>query len=175
MTDVGFNAKEYASVVEATLPANTTFFIIHVDDITKSKITKLEEWKLYKDPNEVGVDRLSKNRIIREIKDDDDPEPKINTPSVYKLTLKDKFDNYCFAYEYNDQLPFLRTGSAAPIPIKLGGRIIINKDTKINNGVLLLNRTCCKYLGVDPTSELAKALNSNLVEKSINILQNPNL
>lgn len=183
MTDVGFKAKEYANKGETTLPSNTTFFIIHVDDITKSKIAKLEQWKQYKDPNEVGVDRLSKNRIIREINDDEENsssntnnnESKTTGPSVYKLTLKDQFENYCFAYEYNDQLPFLRTGSTAPIPIKLGGRLIVNKDTKVSNGVILLDRKSCRYLGVDPSSELAKALNSNLVEKSINILQNPNL
>lgn len=175
-----FNAKDNLNKVNLQFPVS--FNIIHIDDISKSKISKLEEWKRYKDPNEVGVDRLNRGaqaqRLITEINvNEDEANPTVNTASqsIYKLTLKDNFDNYCFAYEYEDKLPFLRAGSDLPIPIRLGGKLIIEKNTPISNGALLINRNNCRYLGIDENSDLVKTLNSNLVEKSINILQNPGL
>lgn len=181
-----FNAKEYLNKKSDRLAKLVEFFIIHIDDVSKSKVTKLEEWRRVKDPNDVGVDRLNRGKIISEIDmNADDANPSSNSSSVtnsagtnglYKLTLKDNFDNYCFAYEYNDQLPFLRAGNTnLPIPIKLGGKLIVKRGTLIANGSLLLNRDQCTYIGVDDSSELVKSLNSNLVEKSISILQNPDL
>ncbi|CAH6721499.1 hypothetical protein CLIB1444_06S03598 [[Candida] jaroonii] len=173
-----FNPKDHVGQKESYLQNPTAFHIIYIDDISKSKITKLEAWKGAKDPNEVGDDRLNNSRIIREVNLNEDA----NTPqiqqfdqSVYKLTLKDNKDNYCFAFEYNDKLPFLRSGVNLPIPIKLGGKLIVKRGTMIKNGTLLLNRAQCQYLGVDESSTLVKNLNANLLEKSINILQNPDL
>ncbi|EGV62312.1 hypothetical protein PSN45_001038 [Yamadazyma tenuis] len=182
-----FNPQEFANKPSDQTRLPVAFNVIHVDDISKSKIAKLEEWMKYKDPNEVGVDRLNRSgagtnqHIIREIDVSDNDNARLMETtslfdsSVYKLTLRDNFDNYCFAYEYNDKLPFLRTGSTLPIPIKLGGKLIISSGATVANGALLVDRKVCKYIGVDESSELVKALNSNLVEKSINILQNPEL
>lgn len=184
-----FNPRDYATKKTEKLDKPVTFWIIHIDDVTKSKIAKLEEWRRIKDPNDVGVDRLNRGKMISEVDvnaDDANPGSGQNgitgstnssETAIYKLTLKDSFDNYCFAYEYNDQLPFLREGnhSQLPIPIKLGGKLVIKAGTLIANGTLLLKRGQCNYLGVDNTNELVKNLNSNLIEKSINILQNPDL
>lgn len=172
-----FVPKDYANKSD-TLPHSVTFSIIHIDDIAKSKITKLEEWKRIKDPNNVGVDRLNKGKIISEIDvnaDEANPQPAGNNSAVYKLTLKDDGDNYCFAYEYNDQLPFLRPPqSNGPIPIRLGGRLVVKQGTLIANGALLLTRDGCNYLGVTE-SVLVRNLNTNLIDKSIQILESPDL
>lgn len=132
----------------------------------------------------MAVDRISKaskpNRVINQVEMGDQSNPtKVSVPStswssndVYRLTLKDSFDNYCYAYEYSDQLAFIRqqNGSGVPLNIPLGGRLIVNKGTAVMNGVLMLKNNNCQYLGIGEDKTLSKELNSGLVGKYIKVL-----
>lgn len=166
---MSFNPKDH--IQESYTPNPITFTIIYIDDISKSKLAKLDQWRRLKDPLQVSVDRLNHGTLITEINDGENTNVSVakSSDSVYKLTLKDDSDNYCFAYEYNDRLLFLRTGVDLPIPIKLGGRLVVKKGTLVTNGCLMLKNAQVDYLGVED-GDFANTLNANLVEKSIEIL-----
>ncbi|CUM45411.1 uncharacterized protein AC631_02590 [Debaryomyces fabryi] len=180
-----FDPQQYLSEKSAYTQHPILFNIIQVSDISRSRLNQLDEWQEYEDPNSVSVDRVSKynnkkylgNRIIREVDMSKDNELTFSNftryGGIYKLLLKDNFDNYCFAYEYNDSLQFLRQNNSTgtPLGIPLGGRLLVNKGTLVMNGVLMLEKIQCQYLGIDENdSSLAEKLNSGIVKKHIDLL-----
>lgn len=179
-----FKAEDFLQVSQSYTALPILFYIIQVNDISRSRLNQLDDWNQYEDPNNVSVDRVSKfnnrknqgNTIIREVDVDsyneENPQSK-TSGNLYKLTLRDNFNNYCFAYEYNDRLPFLHqtASTGTPLSIALGGRLLINKGTLIMNGTLMLNRAQCQYLGIDEADKsVAEKLNSGIVRKYIELL-----
>lgn len=174
---MSFNPQHYINKDTSYTSEPITFNIIYIDDISKSNLTKIEEWEFYKDPNKMAVDRLNNSKIITEIDVNEDESNSRNStkksgpPAVYKLTLKDNADNYCFAYEYHDKLKFLRTNNQlTPVPIRLGGKLTVQRGTLIINGVLMLKEAQCNYSAPDELSTMVKQLNSNIIDKSITLL-----
>ncbi|CUM66848.1 uncharacterized protein PRCAT00004532001 [Priceomyces carsonii] len=173
-----FKAEEYLLTKMAYLDNLVLFNIIQITNISKSKLNQLDEWKSYEDPNKASVDRIksrSGTRLVREVKMDEVEDSLFQpTKDIYKLMLRDKAGNYCYAYEFNDVLSFLREKrptTNTPLNIPLGGRLVVDKGTSILNGVLLLKRNQCHYLGTDESDrQLIDTLNSNLVKKYINLL-----
>lgn len=180
-----FDPQQYLSKKATYTQYPILFNIIQVSDISRSRLNQLDEWQEYEDPNSVSVDRVSKfnnkkylgNRIIREVDMSKDNELNLTNfkrfGGIYKLLLKDNFDNYCFAYEYNDCLQFLRQSNSTgtPLGIPLGGRLLVNKGTLVMNGALMLKKIQCQYLGIDENdNSLAEKLNSGIVKKHIDLL-----
>ncbi|ODV82450.1 uncharacterized protein CANTADRAFT_44223 [Suhomyces tanzawaensis NRRL Y-17324] len=175
-----FNCKD---VGKKALEKPVLFHIIHVSNISKSRLNQLDEWKEFDNPNNVAVDRLTKSRkirtdnyIIREVNmEEDAPSATSNQTGfdTYKLLLRDSANNYCYGYEFKGPLPFLRTGSlGTPLGVPLGGRLVVKKGTLVQNGVLLLTRQGCDYLGVDSNdTELINQLNDGVVQKYIAMLE----
>lgn len=183
MTQALFKASEYASVASTTLRNTVLFNIVHIENISKSKLNQIEDWKEYYDPNRVSVDRLknTNQKIIREIKDDDNEfteSRNINNNNViYKLLLRDRGDNFAYAYE-QEPLGFLRHGSPqaqntnTPLAIQLGGRLLVKQGATVQRGVIFLTHNSCNYLGIHTDDrELVDTLNDGLAKKEIDILQ----
>lgn len=186
-----FISQHFANIPETQTQVPILFYVIHIHNISKSRLNQLDQWKEYEDPNSVSVDRVSKskgkskrgsNKVITLVEmDSENGTTNLNANTgwssndVYKLVLKDNFDNYCYAYEYDDKLSFIRTNNNSEIPlsISLGGRLIVNKGTTIMNGMLMLKNINCQYLGIDERdTRLFQTLNSNLVGKYISVLKN---
>lgn len=180
-----FDPQQYLESKVSYTQHPILFNIIQVSDISRSRLIQLDEWQEYEDPNSVSVDRVSKfnnkkylgNRIIREVDMNKDNETNLNdyrgSGNVYKLMLKDNFDNYCFAYEYNDRLQFLRQNisTGTPLSIPLGGRILVNKGTLVMHGALMLKKIQCQYLGINENDKaLSDKLNGGIVKKHIDLL-----
>lgn len=179
-----FKPEDFVNTAESLTQVPIFFNIIHIHNISKSRLHQLEEWQEYDDPNNVSVDRVSKsnkrksNKVITQVDIEDGsniPSTSWSSNDVYKLILRDKFNNYSFAYEYNDKLSFIRHPNEitmdTPLKIPLGGRLIVKKGTLIMNGVLMLNNSQCQYLGIDETDKsLFEQLNSGVVDKYIKIL-----
>lgn len=180
-----FDPQQYLTEKASYTQHPILFNIIQVSDISRSRLNQLDEWQEYEDPNSVSVDRVSKfnnkkylgNLIIREVDINKDNELTSSNfkrfGGIYKLLLKDNFDNYCFAYEYNDCLQFLRQNNSTgtPLGIPLGGRLLVNKGTLVMNGAIMLKKIQCQYLGIDENdNSLAEKLNSGIVKKHIDLL-----
>lgn len=165
-----FQAQNHLLELEHFTQTPILFFIIHIENIAKSRLARLDEWEEQGDPEKRSVDRL-KSRVIRQVNMDDDNVTPIVASDTYKLTLRDSFDNYSFAYEFNDKLPFLRKTPGYPAEA-LGARLLVNKGTLVLNGVLMLNRATCQFLGVDSANRgLAELLQGDLAEKNIAVLR----
>lgn len=166
-----FQPQSHLLTSEHFTQAPILFYVIHIENIAKSRLSRLDEWEEQGDPEKRSVDRM-KARVIRLVNvEDDNGSAPVAAADTYKLTLRDSFDNYCFAYEYNDKLPFLRTGPGYPSDA-LGARILVNKGTLVMNGVLMLHRATCQNLGVDPGDRsLADRLQGDLAEKNIAVLR----
>ncbi|KAK6464994.1 hypothetical protein DFJ63DRAFT_332437 [Scheffersomyces coipomensis] len=147
-----------------------------------SRLNQIEDWQQYQDPNNVSVDRVNRSkRIIREVPIEEDGSNYNNNfnssvyqPEVYKLLLRDFSNNYCYAYEYNDPLRFIRESreeTFTPLKIKLGGRLRVKPGAKVINGVIYLDNSFCQYLGlIDQDKELTDNLNTGIVQRYIEIL-----
>lgn len=159
-----------------TLKDATLFHIIHIFNISKSNLNQIDDWREYDNPNRVSVDRLEKSKVVREVNIDEDASlpTRRHTPdkSTYKLLLRDFGGNHSFAYEISP-LQFLRdnTYTGTPLSIQLGGRLLVKQGTNVLNGVLMLNRNNCEYLGINSADkELVDTLNSGIVPKYIEML-----
>lgn len=164
-----FKVEEYTGKSFTERPI--LFRIIHVFNISKSVVNQLDDWKECLDPMNVSVDRIRRGRLIREVRMDDDTytENKVDT---YKLLLQDSADNYCYAYEYNDSLRFLRQeNTGTPLGIRLGGKLLVRAGTKVANGTLLLCEKQCQYMGVEEGDDMAVQLNRGIVAKYIEVLE----
>lgn len=164
---------------DVALAKPVLFHVMQIFNISKSRLNQLDDWKEYEDPHNVLVDRISKssrgqNRIIREVNLDEDASNMVirNDGATYKLLLRDYTNNYCFAYELSP-LPFLRNQTAdTPLPLELGGRLLVKKGAIALSGVILLERNQCEYLGIDPEDKpLFDTLNNSIVKKYIDMLE----
>ncbi|KAI5966028.1 hypothetical protein KGF57_000674 [Candida theae] len=166
---------EFANQESATLRHAVLLHIIRVEDISVSKLNQIDEWKEISDPNNRFVDRLNKStRIIRQINDEESESSstvKSKQFSTYKLLLRDKDDHFIYAYEL-EPLKFVRNEqTSTPIPIKLGGRLLVKPGATISRGVLLLNHKNCEYKGIHASdAHLVSQLNDGLSTREIDIL-----
>ncbi|KAI5961114.1 hypothetical protein CANMA_003888 [Candida margitis] len=170
-------ASEFVNQESATIRHAVLLHIIRVEDISTSKLNQIDEWKEISDPNNRSVDRLNKStRLVREINFNDEDEQassvsKTRGLSTYKLLLRDKDNHFVYAYEL-EPLKFLRDEQTnTPVPIKLGGRLLIKPGTTISRGVLLLNHKNCEYKGIHSSdAPLVTLLNDGLSIREIDIL-----
>lgn len=176
---MSFDPRKYGGVLSACLNDDVCFNIVHITNISKSCLNQLDDWKEFDDPNSIAVDRLANSnnktgKVIREINMEDSVST-VATSDKFKLVLCDPHNNYCFGYELDHPLPFLRNGASreSPLPVKLGGRLVVKKGTMIQNGVLLLTPKNCTYLGLNALdSDLIQKLNNGIVKKNIELLEN---
>lgn len=174
-----FRPEEYAKKGEVTLTLALTCFVVFVEDVSESKEKRLEEWKYYHNPNRAPFERMEHvNRpVIYGIDLDESPEDKaakkMSASATYKLTLRDESENYFYAIEI-DKLPFLHSqasNTGTPLPVPLGGKLVLKSGTKVYNGVVCLTASSCEYLGHDENLSLAKQLNVGVVEKYIDVME----
>mgnify|MGYP004713782361 CR=1 FL=1 len=169
-----FDPQSYLSVEEAFTLGPIDFIIVAVHDISHSNLSQLDKWKEIQNPNTAAVDRLNRQKgLVREVNLDENPglehsEPQDAWNTTYRLTLCDTESHYCFAYEYNDKLSFLRGQNSLTTP-PVGGKMRVLKGTLIMNGVLMLNRAQCQYLGMENT-ELSRNLALGIATKHIEFL-----
>ncbi len=165
---------------ELKLDRSTKFLVVSIENISKSRLNQLEEWKQLDNPNKSSVDRLNR-KIITEVNlnnDDEDNDEsgrpsRANTQDTYKLYLEDvSTKKITQAYE-NEPLRFLRTeNTGTPLPIKLGGRLTVLKGALIYNGVLLLTNKNCEYHGIHADdASYVSILNDGVIKKQIELLQ----
>lgn len=181
-----FDLNAYIQNGDSTTKLPISFNIIHVLNISKSSISQLDDWRECEDPNKVSMDRLSKSsrqgmpRLITEVDMSDDSSKGWGTSFVatepgctYRLLLRDSRGNYCYGYDYNTSLAFLRSegNASSPLPIPLGGRLLVKSGTEVVSGVLLLKGLQCRYLGTnDQDRSLISQLNTGLIRKYITSL-----
>lgn len=176
-----FNPRAFLDIPLAYTKQPVLFNIIQLVDISHSKLGQLYDWLERDDPNKVPIDTIKKSRDQQPSKKEENDKDsfcinfgRMAGNNVYRILLRDSWGNYCYAYEYQDKLPFLRqnqlTTTCPDNP--LGARMLVSKGTLIMNGVLMLRRAQCQYLGVtEPDRQLLESLNSNLVQKYIDNLK----
>lgn len=180
-----FNPSDYLNIETSQLESPVLFYIIRIENISESRLRQLESWEELEDPINASVDRINKhkqgnntksNRVIREVDMSDNPLPHNNgsEAQIYRLLLKDCFDNYSYAYEFNDKLLFLRShnNKGGPLPIQLGSRIIVQQGSLILSGVIMLESAKCKFLGTDGVDKsFLDSLNLNIINKYASALR----
>lgn len=176
-----FNPRAFLDIPLAYTKQPVLFNIVQLLDISHSKLSQLYDWLELGDPNKVPIDTLKKSRNHQLSKKEENDKDRAFTNfqrmtenNVYRILLRDSWGNYCYAYEYQDKLPFLRqnrlTATCSNNP--LGARMLVSQGTLIMNGVLMLQKTQCQYLGVTESDrQLLESLNSNLEQKYIDYLK----
>lgn len=134
----------------------TLFQIVKLENISQSKMAKLDELLAADDMDAVGADRLRgrQPRIIRNINvedqaNDNEPQDQLQTVSnqnnMFKLLLQDCHDNLIYGVEL-EKLPFLSGKNyKSGFPIQLGSKLLIN-NADIIGGVLLLKPSNVEFL-----------------------------
>lgn len=170
-----FEAADYIGKT-GTLPEPVSCNIIQINNVSVSREKLLEEWRYYDNPSAVPFERMENvsRRVIYGIDLDEKDNPGVlSHHATYKLLLRDASDNYFYAIEL-EELPFLHPremNNTNPLPIPLGGRVIIQRGTAVRDGIVLLRRHQCLYLGVDMNGDLARNLNEGIVKKYVEILE----
>lgn len=170
-----FKAQDYVGK-HATLPEPVPCNIIQVINVSESKEKILEEWRYYHNPNTALFERMEhiSRPVIYGVDVDSNETQRVSTAhTTYKLLLRDAHGNYFYGIEL-EELPFLHpreSTTANPLPIPLGGRVVLQRGTEVRSGIALLRRHQCLYLGVDASSDLARTLNDGVVEKYIDIME----
>lgn len=172
-----FNPQECAHLENETLPNQLQCTIILIFNISDSKEKILEDWKYCNDPNTAPFERVEHaNRPVIYGIDLDalEIDNKPNGPGkvVYKLLLQDSEGHLFYGLEI-DELPFLHPQHKTtknPLPIPLGGTLVLHKDTIISYGLMMLRMSHCHYTGADVTSDFSQKLNGGLVQKYIEML-----
>lgn len=171
---MSFRASDHIGKGEATLASPITCHIIHIVNVAESKEKTLEEWRYYQNPNTAPFERMEHvNRpIIYGIDLDAAEQQKpTTTKATYKLLLRDSSNNYFYGIEIDD-LPFLRPREKTttnPLPMPLGGKLLLQKGTTVCDGVVFLKKNQCLYIG--PDDVLGSTLNSGVVKKYIDIME----
>lgn len=155
----------------------TLFQIVSLENISQSKVSKLDELLAADDLDAVGADRLRgrQQRIIRNVNVEEDSNtnsgnveasPATNASNYFKITLQDCFGNLVFGIE-QEKLQFL-TGKnyKSGFPIQLGSKVLIN-NADIVHGVLLLKPSNTEFL-----SGVVQVWNLDLTKKHIHHLKN---
>ncbi|GEQ66471.1 hypothetical protein JCM33374_g134 [Metschnikowia sp. JCM 33374] len=176
-TGIGNGIRQYSGLPEAKLNAPLVCHIIQMFNVSESKEKALEEWKYYQNPNKAPFERMEHvSRPIIYGVDMDTPEleQKARTSkATYKFLLRDSFGNYFYGVEL-EELPFLRSRAAAtktPLPVPLGGRMVLQQGTLVAEGIALLKRNQCTYSDPDPVSELTRLLNDGIVDKAVELIE----
>ncbi|CCH41058.1 RecQ-mediated genome instability protein 1 [Wickerhamomyces ciferrii] len=151
--------------------------IVSLDNMSQSRLTRLDDLLAADDMDAVGADRLRgrQQRIVRNVNLEDDDQGGNNQQqqstsgnhnSYYKLTLQDCFGNLIYGIEV-EKLSFL-TGNnqKSGFPIQLGSKILIHNNTEIISGVLLLSPSKIDYLG-----GMVPSWNLGLDKKHIQLLK----
>lgn len=172
-----FISADYADKPDTPLASPISCNIIHITNVALSKEKTLEEWKYYHNPNTAPFERMEhvSRPVIYGI-DLEATEQVSKPPSVraiYKLLLRDHQENYFYALEM-EEIPFLHPREKTtnnPLPIPLGGRVMLQKGSTVHYGMVLLRKHQCNYLGVDMNSDLANQLNDGVVKKYIDVME----
>lgn len=124
------------------------FQILMVENISKSKLSQIDDMKIRLDPKHQKSDRLSTGRdkkvVINQVNVEAE-EPNVedfcfsSKKDVFKLTLQDKTGAIFFAVTLVS-LPWLAV-------YNLGSKLIINRGTNFVRGVFQLNESNCTFLG----------------------------
>ncbi|WLF79707.1 hypothetical protein PVL30_003471 [Lodderomyces elongisporus] len=174
--------SNYSETTSASLSHVVMFHVLWVENIAKSKVAQLDEWKDFIDPHNASADRIKKSRVIREVRDEGDRDGEAtegdtayigntNGTAIYKLLLRDGFNNFSYAYEA-EPLRFMRQeNTGTPMPIRLGGRLIVKQGAPIKRGVLFLTHKNCEYKGINPAdAALVRTLNDGAAARAIDLL-----
>lgn len=172
-----FRALDYANKEHELLPSPLSCRIILIFNVSDSKEKVLEEWKYCNDPNTAPFERVEHaNRPViygLDLDNEDDDNKLASTSKVvYKLLLQDDQGNIFYGLEMNE-LPFLHPRNKAtqnPLPIPLGGTLVVDRGAVVSFGFILLRRNQCRYLEPDPASEFSSKLNDGLVQKYIEMI-----
>ncbi|SGZ56743.1 CIC11C00000002082 [Sungouiella intermedia] len=172
-----FVITDYADKPDIPLTSSVSCNIIQITNVAQSKEKTLEEWKYYHNPNTAPFERMehvSRPVIYGIDLEETEQVAKVSSAkATYKLLLRDQNNNYFYALEM-EEIPFLHPrekSTNSPLPIPLGGRVMLQKGTIVHYGMVLLRKHQCNYLGVDMNSDLAKQLNDGAVKKYIDVME----
>lgn len=123
------------------------FQILMVEDVSKSKLSQIDDISTKLNPKYQKIDRLSTGRekvVINQVNVDTEETSAENftqqsKKTVYKLTLQDKSGAIFYALN-TINLPWLSV-------CMLGSKLIISERTQFIRGVFLLKDTNCMFLG----------------------------
>ncbi len=154
----------------------TLFQIVTLENISQSKVSKLDELLAADDLDSVGADRLRgrQQRIIRNVNVEDQDNgggggalpTSSNASNYFKLTLQDCFGNLIYGIE-QEKLQFLSGKNfKSGFPIQLGSKVLIG-NAEIVHGVVLLKPSNTEFL-----SGMVQMWNIELPKKHMNYLKN---
>lgn len=177
-TSSSFEVSDYASKEHERLPAAVVCRVLQLTNVLESREKRLDEWRYCNDPNTAPFERVehAHRPVVYGVDlDVTGDESRRDTPSkaVYKLLLQDEKGNVFYGLEM-DELPFLhpRTKTTQnPLPVPLGGTLVIEAGTTVSYGFALLRRMQCRYMLPDLGSPLALQLNDGVVQKYIEVLE----
>lgn len=170
-------ADSYANQETELLPHAVSCRITLIINISESKEKLLEEWKYFNDPNTAPFERVEHaNRPVIYGIDLDSQETDTSSnasgKSLYKLLLVDDLGQAFYGLEV-EELLFLhppRKSTQTPLPIPLGGTLVLHKGTCISYGLIMLRNNQCSYTVPDQNCQLSQTLNDGLVQKYIEVL-----
>lgn len=172
-----FVVRQYENQEETKLDYQLVCRILRVENVSESKEKTLEEWKFLHNPNTALFERMEhvSRPIIYDI-DLDAPEHDLKpraSKATHKLLLGDSSENYFYGIEM-EELGFLHPAKPLtnnPLPIPLGGQLVVKRGTTVLYGMLLLRNADVMYTPPDLDSNLALLLNSGIVKKYIDVLE----
>lgn len=171
------SADAYADQETVLLSHAVTCRITLILNISESKEKNLEEWRYFNDPNTAPFERVEHaNRpVIYGIDletQESDVTPNSTGKALYKLSLVDDVGQAFYGLEV-EELLFLHPNNKTtqtPLPIPLGGTLVLHKGTCISYGLIMLRNNQCSYTAPDPDNQLSQTINDGLVQKYIEVL-----
>lgn len=158
------------------VPETVVCRIILVFNISDSKERVLEEWKYCNYPNTAPFERVehANRRVIYgiDLSMSEENKPASSGKVFYKLLLQDEEGNMFYGLEM-DELPFLHPPTKTtptPLPIPLGGSLVIQKGTMTSFGLVLLRKSQCTYTPPTSADEFSRSLNDGLTYKYIEMV-----
>lgn len=141
--------------------------VVHIGSVSESREKQLEEWRYQENPNTAYFERME--HLLRPVVYGVEMDVEAGAGhraghSTYKLVLEHAGE-YFYALEV-EEMPFLHQRSSTPLPVPLGGTLVLRPDTVVCDGVVLLQRATCEYLGGSRAD-----LNADVAQKCIALLQ----